>query len=76
MWLMLRLQVLKETHNLHVGQCMIWQKNLIALCGEKKASQEENKQPQSEPFTEPEPTISNIPPRDPQKDDRVLNYGL
>jgi len=63
----------RNTHSLHVGQYMIWQKNLLALCGQNKASQEENKQqPQSEPFTEPEPTISNVPPQDPQKDEKVL----
>ena len=67
----------RNTHNLHVGQYVIWQENLLALCGQNKTRQEDNKQqPQSEPFTEPEPTISNIPPQDPQKDDRVLNYGL
>ena len=62
----------RNTHNLHV-----WQENLLALCGQNKTRQEDNKQqPQSEPFTEPEPTISNIAPQDPQKGDRVLNYGL
>lgn len=67
----------RNTHNLHVGQYVIWQENLLALCGQNKASQENNKQqPQPEPFTEPEATMSNIPPQDPQKDDRVLNYGL
>lgn len=67
----------RNTHNLHVGQYVIWQENLLALCGQNKTRQEGNKQqPQSEPSTEPEPTISNIPPQDPQKDDRVLNYGL
>ena len=49
----------------------------LALCGQNKTRQEDNKQqPQPEPFTKPEPKISNIPPQDPQKDDRVLNYGL
>ena len=67
----------RNTHNLHVGQYMIWQENLLALCGQNKSSQEDNKQqPQSAPFTEPQPTTSNIPPQDLQKDDRVLNYGL
>ena len=63
----------RNSHNLYVGQYVIWQKNLLALCGQNKASQEENKQqPQSEPFTKPEPTISNVPPQDPQKDEKVL----
>jgi len=45
----------RNTHNLHVGQHVIWQENLLALCGQSKASQEDNKQqPPSEPFTEPE----------------------
>ena len=67
----------RNTHNLHVGQYVIWQENLLALCRQNKTSQEDNKQrPQSAPFTEPEPTISNIPTHDRQKDDRVLDYGL
>ena len=69
----------RNTDNLHVGQYVTWQENLLALCGQNKTRQEDNKhQPQSEPlnFTEPEPTISNIAPQDLQKGDRVLNYGL
>ena len=67
----------RNIHNLHVGQYVIWQENLLAFCGQNKASQEDNRpQPQSEPITEPEPTISKIPPQDPQKDDNVLDYGL
>jgi len=34
----------RNSHNLYVGQYVIWQKNLLALCGQNKASQEDNKE--------------------------------
>ena len=64
-------------HNLCVGQCVIWQQNLLALCSQNTANNESNKeQPQPHTITKPEATLSDKPPHDAAKEDRVLNYGL
>ena len=64
-------------HNLCVGQSVSWQQNVLALCSQSTANNESNKeQPQPQTITKPEATLSDKPPQDAAKDDRVLNYGL
>lgn len=61
---------------LHVGQYVFWQEKLLALCGQNAASNNghfDQDQEQPVPGTA---TISNLPPQDAEKDERVLNYGL
>ena len=64
-------------HILCAGQCVSWQQNLLALCSQNTANNESNKeQPQPQTITKLEATLSDKPPQDAAKDDRVLNYGL
>lgn len=64
---------------LNVGQCVVWPLKLLALCGQNgRANDKGNDQTkiQPEPASTPADTLSNLPPQDTEKEDRVLNYGL
>ena len=59
--------------------CVSWPENLLALCSSNTAHNKNNReqpQPQPRPTTKPEAPLSDRPPEEAAKDDRVLNYGL
>ena len=65
--------------NLHIGQCVVWKEDLLAICGQNKENNKdkyEEQQPDPEPVTKPEATISQLPPQDANHEDKILNYGL
>ena len=66
-------------HQLHVGQYVVWQEDLLAICGQNTANHKakhDKQQPEPEPVAKPAATISKLPPQDAGHDDRILNYGL
>ena len=68
-----------NSHQLHVGQYVVWQEDLLAICGQNTANHKakhDKQQPEPEPVAKPAATISKLPPQDAGHDDRILNYGL